>query len=235
MLRSELPCVGQSLELSHPLSLPRSRSDEPGRRLPSARHTNGGRYHALARDHRALLGAGHIEDDHRRGWSGLRGKLHRALAFLLRQPAHRPRDHPHQRRGLSHLHAHWHAGRPFVAAHTAQAPRSLSLKTRSSCHAETLISHRRRSPCRNFRRLGRSPCRANEGLRLVQHPWRYGEACRRRPRRGLKTVTDPHAWQNLANGKIYLANIRDMYLANIRDALIAADPEGKATYEANAQ
>ena len=42
-----------------------------------------------------------------------------------------------------------------------------------------------------------------------------------------KTVTDPHAWQSLANGKIYVANIRD--------ALIAADPEGKATYEANAK
>ena len=38
--------------------------------------------------------------------------------------------------------------------------------------------------------------------------------------------TDPHSWQNLANGKIYVANIRD--------ALIAADPEGRATYEANA-
>ncbi len=38
--------------------------------------------------------------------------------------------------------------------------------------------------------------------------------------------TDPHAWQSLANGQIYVANIRD--------ALIAADPEGKATYEANA-
>jgi zinc/manganese transport system substrate-binding protein len=42
-----------------------------------------------------------------------------------------------------------------------------------------------------------------------------------------KTVTDPHAWQSLANGKIYVANIRD--------ALIAADPEGKETYEANAK
>ena len=42
-----------------------------------------------------------------------------------------------------------------------------------------------------------------------------------------KTITDPHAWQSLANGKIYVANIRD--------ALIAADPDGKATYEANAQ
>jgi zinc/manganese transport system substrate-binding protein len=42
-----------------------------------------------------------------------------------------------------------------------------------------------------------------------------------------KTVTDPHAWQSLANGKIYVANIRD--------ALIASDPEGKATYEANAK
>lgn len=39
-------------------------------------------------------------------------------------------------------------------------------------------------------------------------------------------VTDPHAWQDLANGKIYVANI----LAG----LIAADPEGKELYEANA-
>ena len=38
--------------------------------------------------------------------------------------------------------------------------------------------------------------------------------------------TDPHAWQSVANAKIYVANIRD--------ALIAADPDGKATYEANA-
>ena len=42
-----------------------------------------------------------------------------------------------------------------------------------------------------------------------------------------KTVTDPHAWQDLANGKIYVGNIRD--------ALMAVGPEGKATYEANAQ
>ena len=38
--------------------------------------------------------------------------------------------------------------------------------------------------------------------------------------------TDPHAWQNLANGKVYVGNIRD--------ALIKADPQGRATYEANA-
>src|SRR4029077_6914346 len=37
---------------------------------------------------------------------------------------------------------------------------------------------------------------------------------------------DPHAWQSVANAKIYVTNIRD--------ALIAADPAGKATYEANA-
>jgi len=37
---------------------------------------------------------------------------------------------------------------------------------------------------------------------------------------------DPHAWQSVVNAKIYVANI----LA----ALIAADPAGKATYEANA-
>ena len=41
-----------------------------------------------------------------------------------------------------------------------------------------------------------------------------------------ETITDPHAWQSLANGKLYVVNIRD--------ALIAADPDGKAVYEANA-
>lgn len=37
---------------------------------------------------------------------------------------------------------------------------------------------------------------------------------------------DPHAWQSIANAKIYVANIRD--------ALIAADAAGKTAYEANA-
>jgi zinc/manganese transport system substrate-binding protein len=37
---------------------------------------------------------------------------------------------------------------------------------------------------------------------------------------------DPHAWQSVANAKIYVANIRD--------ALAKVDPTGKATYEANA-
>jgi zinc/manganese transport system substrate-binding protein len=37
---------------------------------------------------------------------------------------------------------------------------------------------------------------------------------------------DPHAWQSVTNAKIYVANVRD--------ALIAADPAGKAEYEANA-
>jgi zinc/manganese transport system substrate-binding protein len=38
---------------------------------------------------------------------------------------------------------------------------------------------------------------------------------------------DPHAWQNVANAKVYVANIRD--------ALIKADPAGKDVYEANAR
>lgn len=37
---------------------------------------------------------------------------------------------------------------------------------------------------------------------------------------------DPHAWQSVANAKIYVTNIRD--------ALIAADPAGRETYEENA-
>ncbi|HEY8007112.1 MAG TPA: metal ABC transporter substrate-binding protein [Methylocella sp.] len=38
---------------------------------------------------------------------------------------------------------------------------------------------------------------------------------------------DPHAWQSIANAKIYVANIRE--------ALIAADPEGALDYRANAE
>jgi zinc/manganese transport system substrate-binding protein len=37
---------------------------------------------------------------------------------------------------------------------------------------------------------------------------------------------DPHAWQSIANAKIYVANIRD--------ALIAADPDGALTYRTHA-
>jgi zinc/manganese transport system substrate-binding protein len=37
---------------------------------------------------------------------------------------------------------------------------------------------------------------------------------------------DPHAWQSVANAKTYVGNIRD--------GLVAADPNGRAAYEANA-
>jgi len=42
-----------------------------------------------------------------------------------------------------------------------------------------------------------------------------------------KTTIDPHAWQSIADAKIYVANIRD--------SLAAADPAGKAAYDANAR
>jgi zinc/manganese transport system substrate-binding protein len=42
-----------------------------------------------------------------------------------------------------------------------------------------------------------------------------------------RKITDPHAWQSLANGRIYVQNIRD--------GLIAADPGGRDAYEANAK
>src|ERR1051326_3601429 len=56
-----------------------------------------------------------------------------------------------------------------------------------------------------------------------------GIAPRRMPdeARAGKTVIDPHAWQSIADAKIYVANIRD--------GLAAADPAGKAAYDANAQ
>jgi zinc/manganese transport system substrate-binding protein len=44
---------------------------------------------------------------------------------------------------------------------------------------------------------------------------------------GGHEVIDPHAWQSVANAKIYAANIRDV--------LKKADPAGAAVYDANAQ
>jgi zinc/manganese transport system substrate-binding protein len=41
-----------------------------------------------------------------------------------------------------------------------------------------------------------------------------------------RVVSDPHAWQSIANAKTYVANIRD--------GLTKADPAGKQAYEANA-
>ncbi len=45
--------------------------------------------------------------------------------------------------------------------------------------------------------------------------------------RKLGSNADPHAWQSVANARIYVANIRD--------ALIAADPAGAGVYRANAE
>ena len=44
---------------------------------------------------------------------------------------------------------------------------------------------------------------------------------------GGKVITDPHAWQDLSNGKLYVANIEK--------ALSQADPAGATVYKANAQ
>ena len=44
--------------------------------------------------------------------------------------------------------------------------------------------------------------------------------------RKLGADADPHAWQSVANARIYVANIRD--------ALVAADPAGAGIYRANA-
>src|SRR6195952_2738533 len=45
--------------------------------------------------------------------------------------------------------------------------------------------------------------------------------------RKLGSDADPHAWQSVANAKIYVANIRD--------ALSTADPSGEIAYSANAE
>ena len=47
-----------ALELAHAFRLPRAGGAQSGRRLPGARHADGGRHHAAAGGHRALLGPG---------------------------------------------------------------------------------------------------------------------------------------------------------------------------------
>jgi zinc/manganese transport system substrate-binding protein len=56
---------------------------------------------------------------------------------------------------------------------------------------------------------------ATQGITVRKAPGAHGHS-----------DVDPHAWQSVANAKVYVTNIRD--------ALIAVDPAGKAAYEANA-
>jgi zinc/manganese transport system substrate-binding protein len=53
-----------------------------------------------------------------------------------------------------------------------------------------------------------------------------GVAPRRGPVGHDRATNDPHAWQSVANAKIYVGNIRD--------GLIAIDPTGESVYRANA-
>jgi zinc/manganese transport system substrate-binding protein len=60
------------------------------------------------------------------------------------------------------------------------------------------------------------------------HNHSHGGAERRQAQSvGPRTVPDPHAWQDLRLGQIYLRNIAA--------ALAAADPAGEATYRANSE
>lgn len=63
---------------------------------------------------------------------------------------------------------------------------------------------------------------------MAGHDHDHGGAGRRRPHSvGPHSVPDPHAWQDLRLGQVYLRNITA--------ALIAADPAGEATYRRNAE
>ena len=63
---------------------------------------------------------------------------------------------------------------------------------------------------------------------MAGHDHDHGGAGRRRPHSvGPHSVPDPHAWQDLQLGQIYVRNIAA--------ALIAADPAGEASYRRNAE
>jgi zinc/manganese transport system substrate-binding protein len=63
---------------------------------------------------------------------------------------------------------------------------------------------------------------ASKGIKPIERAGEHGHD----DHGGDHGKTDPHAWQSVANAKIYVANIRD--------ALISIDPAGKAAYESNA-
>lgn len=67
---------------------------------------------------------------------------------------------------------------------------------------------------------------AASGTKAVFVATSFGVSSRKMDEDG-ETVLDPHAWQNLANGLIYIRNIRD--------ALIKADPAHQAEYTTNAE
>ncbi len=62
---------------------------------------------------------------------------------------------------------------------------------------------------------------ATRGVKAIQAP--HGQSHGHGHDHG---ESDPHAWQNVANAKVYVTNIRD--------GLIAVDPAGKDAYSANA-
>ena len=63
---------------------------------------------------------------------------------------------------------------------------------------------------------------ATRGVKPIKAPHGHGHS----HGHNHGSESDPHAWQNVANAKIYVNNIRD--------GLIAADPAGKDAYTANA-
>lgn len=67
---------------------------------------------------------------------------------------------------------------------------------------------------------------ASAGVRTIRVPGAKGHSHGHAHGHSHAGDADPHAWQNVPNAKVYVGNIRD--------ALVEADPDGKAIYEANA-
>ena len=68
---------------------------------------------------------------------------------------------------------------------------------------------------------------ATRGITPIEMDAEHDEKDAKAKASAHKHVTDPHAWQNVANAKLYVANIRD--------ALTAADSANASKYAANAE
>ena len=150
---------------------------------------------------------------------------------------------------------HWPCSRPGARRRTGKAEgRRDLLDSRGLCEERRRRSRGRLGAGRAERRRPRLPAfarrrestrrcqgRCHQRSRLRGLDQSSGESLRHQGRpgrrhRGIKPRNaaddhghgdaDPHAWQSVANAKLYVANIRD--------ALAAADPAARDAYEANA-
>ena len=100
MRRPGLPALGQPRRRAGASRLPRAGGDQPGPRLPGARHAARGRHDDAAGGDQPLLGARHHADDRDRDRQRRRRPAMRVCCSRSTPACRRARDHPRRRCSL---------------------------------------------------------------------------------------------------------------------------------------